>query len=101
MKRIALSIVLLTVSSGVAWGVWRFDRPNFYSDYQLPPTQTPQPRAPWAEYVDLALLIAALSVASWLALKKRSRRWCTAGPWGRRSRSRFRSSCTAGRRART
>ena len=75
MKRIALSIVLLTVSSGVAWGVWRFDRPNFYSDYQLPPTQTPQPRAPWAEYVDLALLIVALSVASWLALKKRSRRW--------------------------
>ena len=75
MKRGWISIVLPAVLAGAAAGVQRFDLPEFKSDYRLPPTQTPYPRASWMEFVDLVLLLAALSVASWLALKKRSRRW--------------------------
>lgn len=52
----------------------RFPRPEFETDYTYPEHQMPLQRAPYWEYIDLAVLIAALSVASWLALKKRSRK---------------------------
>jgi len=51
----------------------RFPRPEFESGYVYPEHQMPLQRAPAWEYVDLAVLVAALSLASWLALKKRSR----------------------------
>ncbi|MBN1107516.1 MAG: 4Fe-4S binding protein [Bacteroidales bacterium] len=51
----------------------RFPRPEFESGYEYPEHQLPLQRAVWLEYVDVAVLIAALSVAAWLALKKRSR----------------------------
>lgn len=51
----------------------RFPRPEFETGYQYPEHQLPLQRAVWLEYVDVAVLIAALSVAAWLALKKRSR----------------------------
>lgn len=51
----------------------RFPRPEFESGYVYPEHQMPLQRAPFWEYVDLGVLIGALSLASWLALKKRSR----------------------------
>jgi len=51
----------------------RFPRPEFESGYVYPEHQMPLQRAPYWEYIDIAVLLAALSVASWLALKKRSR----------------------------
>lgn len=51
----------------------RFPRPEFESGYVYPEHQMPLQRAPIWEYIDLAVLVGALSVASWLALKKRSR----------------------------
>jgi NosR/NirI family nitrous oxide reductase transcriptional regulator len=51
----------------------RFPRPEFESGYTYPTNQLPLQRAPGWEYVDVAVLIAALSVTSWLAIKKRSR----------------------------
>jgi NosR/NirI family nitrous oxide reductase transcriptional regulator len=51
----------------------RFPRPEFESGYVYPEYQMPLQRAPVWEYIDLAVLVGALSVASWLALKKRSR----------------------------
>lgn len=51
----------------------RFPRPEFESGYIYPEHQMPADRAPVWEYIDLAVLITALSVAAWLALKKRSR----------------------------
>jgi hypothetical protein len=33
----------------------------------------PLQRAPYWDYIDIAVLIGALSLASWLAIKKRSR----------------------------
>ena len=51
----------------------RFPRPEFESGYVYPEHQLPLQRGPVWEYIDLAVLIGALSLASWLALKKRSR----------------------------
>ncbi len=43
-------------------------------DHETPTTLFPEPRATGLEYLDVALLAAALSLASYLALAKRSRR---------------------------
>ena len=51
----------------------RFPRPEFESGYEYPEHQLPKQRALAWEYIDVGVLIAALSLASWLALKKRSR----------------------------
>ncbi len=51
----------------------RFPRPEFESGYEYPVNQLPKHRSPVMEYIDVAVLIAALSVTTWLALKKRSR----------------------------
>ncbi len=53
--------------------VQRFPRPDFQSGYTRPVLQTPGPRAlPW-EYVDVLVLAAALGLATWFALRDRSR----------------------------
>lgn len=52
----------------------RFPRPEFESGYVYATNQYPAPRAQTWEYIDVAVLIAALSLTAWLAIKKRSRR---------------------------
>jgi NosR/NirI family transcriptional regulator, nitrous oxide reductase regulator len=52
----------------------RFPRPEFETGYEYPEYQTPQHRSAALEYLDVFVLIAALGVTTWLALKKRSRR---------------------------
>ena len=51
----------------------RFPRPEFESGYVYATNQMPTQRAPGWEYLDVVVLLAALAVTSWLALKKRSR----------------------------
>ena len=51
----------------------RFPRPELPAGYETPPAAFPAPRAALLEYVDTAALVAALALASYLALKKRSR----------------------------
>lgn len=51
----------------------RFPRPEFESGYEYPTHQMPLQRSHLWEYVDVVVLIAALSLTTWLALKKRSR----------------------------
>ncbi len=51
----------------------RFPRPEFESGYQTPTHQLLNQRGPMWEYADVAVLIAALSLTSWFAIKKRSR----------------------------
>jgi len=51
-----------------------FPPPEFESDYVMPTTTTPHPHQDVYEYVDVAVLFIALSLASYLVLKKRSRR---------------------------
>lgn len=52
----------------------RFPRPEFESEYSYPEQQIPLQRSYLRDYVDVIVLIAALSVTSWLAIRKRSRR---------------------------
>ena len=52
----------------------RFPRPEFESGYQTPTHQLFNQRGQLWEYFDVMILVAALSVTSWLAIKKRSRR---------------------------
>jgi ferredoxin len=51
----------------------RFPRPEFESGHIYPTNQMPMQRAPGWEYFDVVVLIGALIVTTWLALKKRSR----------------------------
>jgi ferredoxin len=60
--------------SGVALAEQRFPPPDFESGHQLPITTTPPARALTLQYLDVAVLVAALSTATWLVYRKRSRR---------------------------
>ncbi|MCA1758387.1 MAG: hypothetical protein LC658_01340, partial [Bacteroidales bacterium] len=51
----------------------RFPKPEFESGYEQPSTITPEPRSLALEYFDVLVLLVVLSLATWLALKKRSR----------------------------
>lgn len=70
--KIAAIALFLLVGSLIAQD--RFPRPEFDSDYQRPLTTTPMPLARFFEIFDVILLAAAIGLASYLALKKRSRR---------------------------
>mgnify|MGYP005848920579 FL=1 len=52
----------------------RFPAPEFKTDYQIPPLEAPPAHAIAWQYVDLAVLTAALGVAAWLVHKRRWRR---------------------------
>lgn len=52
----------------------RFPKPEFENGYEQPSPTTPEPRSTAMEFVDVFVLLAALSLATWLAIKKRSRR---------------------------
>ncbi len=54
--------------------VQRFPRPDFETDYVSPVQNHPGPRALGLEYIDVAVLAAALALATYFALKQRSRR---------------------------
>ena len=74
----AIRLVLLTVVM-LAWTATgltqdRFPRPEFETAYQLPRTTTPGPRALFYQILDAAALWIALGLASFFALKTRSRR---------------------------
>ena len=66
-------MVLLKTSHILAQAVERFPKPDFQSDYTRPLMQTPVPRSQLLEYVDVFVLFAALSLASYVALRLRSR----------------------------
>lgn len=66
-------VVVLLLWHAVLYAQDRFPRPEFEGGHQYPTNQMPLQRSQTWEYFDVAVLIAALSVASWLALKKRSR----------------------------
>jgi NosR/NirI family nitrous oxide reductase transcriptional regulator len=74
LRYIIISIACSLVLSSVAAGVERFPPPDFESGYTQPTPTTPQPRQNFFEYIDAAVLFATLCLASYLVLKKRSRR---------------------------
>ena len=54
--------------------VERFPKPDFQTEYQRPDLMTPAPRSPVKELVDVFVLVVALSLGTYFALKQRSRR---------------------------
>ncbi len=73
-KKLPYILLFLMLSwHAVLFAQDRFPRPEFESGYVYPEHQLPLQRGLAWEYIDLAVLIGALSLASWLALKKRSR----------------------------
>lgn len=52
----------------------RFPKPEFESGHTQPPMQIVQPRSDLMEYLDVFVLIIALSIITWFVLKKRSRK---------------------------
>lgn len=52
----------------------RFPKPEFDSGYVQPNVVVPEPRGLLLGYVDVFVLLATLSLASWIAIKSRSRR---------------------------
>jgi polyferredoxin len=56
----------------------RFPPPEFEAGHVLPTTTTPAARALALQYLDVAVLLVALGVATWLVYRKRSRKGVTA-----------------------
>jgi NosR/NirI family nitrous oxide reductase transcriptional regulator len=70
-----IGITLNLILCGITSGVERFPPPDFVeTDHQIPSPTTPGPRQDIYEYIDVAVLLAALGLAAYLVLKKRSRR---------------------------
>jgi NosR/NirI family nitrous oxide reductase transcriptional regulator len=72
--RVIISIALIVISCGVASGAERFPPPDFEGGYEMPSPTKPHARQDIYEYIDVVVLFAALGLASYLILKKRSRR---------------------------
>ncbi len=69
-----LVFILLICWHAISIAQDRFPRPEFESGYTYPNNQMPLQRNQVWEYIDVAVLIIALAVTAWLALRKRSRR---------------------------
>lgn len=52
----------------------RFPAPEFSSGYSFPETTVPAATSQTQQWIDVGVLIIALSLAAWLAIKKRSRK---------------------------
>lgn len=71
---IIVGMAVLLLSSGIASGFERFPPPDFESGYVQPSPTTPNPRQDIYEYIDAFVLLAVLSLSSYLVLRKRRRR---------------------------
>lgn len=68
-----LTICLNLFHSRNAFSIQRFPKPEFESGYTQPDTILPAARLQFLGYLDIAVLIIALALVTWLVLKKRSR----------------------------
>jgi NosR/NirI family nitrous oxide reductase transcriptional regulator len=66
-------LLLLICWHTVLYAQDRFPRPEFESGYEYPTDQLALQRAQGWQYIDVAVLVLALSAATWLAIYKRSR----------------------------
>ncbi|UCE48663.1 MAG: 4Fe-4S binding protein [Phycisphaerales bacterium] len=74
-NRITVGLALPLIFCAATFGLERFPPPDFVeTDHVMPTPTTPHPRQDIYEYIDAAVLLAALGLASYLVLKKRSRR---------------------------
>jgi len=74
MRRVLPGTLILLVLPAMALAQEAFPPPEFTTGYQFPETTTPSPREQVFSYVDIGVLVLALSLAAYLTLSKRSRR---------------------------
>lgn len=74
LRVMLVAVTLFVVSVPTYAQEQRFPRPEFETGYEQPDTFQPSVRSPLMEYVDLFVLVAAIAVATWFVLKKRSRK---------------------------
>jgi len=74
LKMLLLTMLLLIPEFCSAQAVSRFPKPDFQTEYSQPEMVNPVPRSDMLEVMDIFVLLAALSMATWFALKNRSRR---------------------------
>lgn len=87
LRILLLLAVLVTVGGSLvaAEDNARFPKPDFESGYVMPSTPTPAARFWAANYLDVGVLLFALSLAAYLVYGRRSRRgifWLTVGSLG-------------------
>jgi NAD-dependent dihydropyrimidine dehydrogenase PreA subunit len=66
-------LIFFLIWHTILYAQQRFPRPEFEQGYSYPTNQLPSQRGPIWEYIDVTVLLGALTVTTWLALKKRSR----------------------------
>jgi polyferredoxin len=69
-----LFVFVLVALPSLVFGILRFPPPQFKSGYELPVTTKPESHAGFDQFLDITVLLVTLSLCSYLALKKRSRR---------------------------
>jgi NosR/NirI family transcriptional regulator, nitrous oxide reductase regulator len=77
MKKVLASfifLILVIFQPVIIYAAQRFPKPEFESGYTQPDTLVPSPRAEILAVMDVAVLLIALSVISWLIIRKRSRK---------------------------
>jgi ferredoxin len=74
LKIAAFGMLAWLGTGGVALAQQRFPPPEFETGYTMPGIPTPPPRALALQYLDVAVLVAALGLGVWLVYRKRSRR---------------------------
>ena len=72
---ILVALALAVALCAPALGAERFPPPDFESGHTFPDTCYPAPRADALEYLDVGVLFVALVLATYYALKVRSRGW--------------------------
>jgi len=69
-----LLTLILFIQINISQAQQRFPKPEFENGHTQPKPITPDARAMFWEYFDVLILVVALSIVSYLAIKKRSRR---------------------------
>lgn len=78
--QIFLIVVVLSLLSLNLPAIQRFPKPEFESKYTVPAVQISKVQPAWFQYIDIAVLIAGMSLITWFILKKRWRKgvfWMT------------------------
>ncbi len=69
-----LCVLVALGSVALAQDVMRFPKPEFITGYDFPRTTEPAPTTTLQQWIDVLVLFLCLSLASYLAVKKRSRK---------------------------
>jgi NosR/NirI family transcriptional regulator, nitrous oxide reductase regulator len=68
-----LLVSLVFLASSALYAQYQRTPPDFGGSYSFPSPNHPEPDSTWVHSLDMLILVAGLSLAAWLVLKKRSR----------------------------